>query len=190
MQIPFAFVHIQALCIKKTKKQSQQIYLWIKIRFETTFVVFFYYFCNSTASVHLFHSMERDMQISFHVPQEIKSHTGLAYYKGGGEMMAEFSSLAELCLCFMTGGRYNAYVYRVSNHKEAVHSWMSHELGCGVLVFETWGQSLGLAVPYALSHRSVPGLSVRKLWYGPFGRPTKTPSTNILSNQSETALHL
>ncbi len=86
--------------------------------------------------------------------------------------------------------RYNAYVYRVSNHKEAVRSWMPHVLGCGVLVFETWGQSLGLAVPYALSHRSVPGPSVRKLWYVPFGRPTKTPSTNILSNLSETALHL
>ncbi len=44
-------------------------------------------------------------------------------------MMADFSSLRELCLYFMTGGCYNAYVYRVSNHKEAVHSWMPHELG-------------------------------------------------------------
>ncbi len=74
MQIPFAFVHIQTLCIKMKQKT--------KIRFETTFVVFFYYFCISTATAHSFLSMEIDMRISFHVPQEIKSHTGLAYYEG------------------------------------------------------------------------------------------------------------
>ncbi len=60
-------------------------------------------------------------------------------------MMAEFSSLGELCLCFMTGERYNAYVYRVSNHKEAVRSWMPHVLGWGVLVFETWGPIFGVS---------------------------------------------
>ncbi len=156
------------------------------MRFETTFVVFFYYFCISTATAHSFHSMEIDMRISFYVPREIKSHTGLAYYEGE-KMMAEFSSLA---FALWLEDATNAYVYRVSNHKEAVHSWMPHELGCGVLVFETWDQSLGLAVPYALSHCSIPCLSVRILWYGPFGRPTKTLSTNILSNLSETALHL
>lgn len=85
------------------------------------------------------------------------------------------------------------FIYPRTTRKQFVPGChMGWCVGCSSLRREAnlWGSSCQNPMHSLTAARSVPRLSVRKPWYGPLDRPTKTSSTNTLSNLSETALHL